>query len=106
MCGARNLKFFLCVFLKLTPNMNLFSVKIPKKSMSGFFKFTLICLLTVYAPIELTRAIIINEIILNLHPSIPTWQFVAEIGVIWTLYMVAMVIIRRGKWLKWQWSKT
>lgn len=60
----------------------------------------LIILLTIYAPLELTRVIIANELVLNLHPLIPSWQFIAELGVFWTLYVAGMVIIGRFLWLK------
>ena len=54
----------------------------------------LICLLTVYAPIELTWVIIDHEFIHNLS-AIPKWQFVAEMSIFWVFYMIGLIVIYR-----------
>lgn len=59
----------------------------------------LVVLCTVYAPIELTRVIVINELILDLH-AIPHWQFIAELTVFWNFYVAGIVIVGRKIWLK------
>lgn len=61
----------------------------------------LVCLLTIYAPVELTRVIVINELIQNIHPEISPWQFIAELVFLWVLYAGAMALVyRRWRWLK------
>lgn len=58
-----------------------------------------LCSLTVYAPIELTRLIVIGELIQNIHPEIAPWQFITELIILWTFYIWAMFFIyRRFKW--------
>lgn len=54
----------------------------------------LVCVLTVYAPIEITRIIVINEHIRNIHTDTrPLWQFTTEIIFIWVSYVLAMVLV-------------
>ena len=60
--------------------------------------FVPVILLTIYAPIELTR-VIINEFVLNLHTT-SHWQFIAELSILWSFYVSAMVIIGRYLCLK------
>ena len=52
----------------------------------------LICLLTIYAPLELTRVIVINALV-NKIWAIPAWQFILEISLQWALYVTAMIIV-------------
>lgn len=47
---------------------------------------TLVCFLTLYAPIELTRVIIVWGL---------TAKFVIEISVIWVLYLGAIAILTK-----------
>ncbi len=54
----------------------------------------LIFLLTVYAPLELTRVIIAGLKWSN-YWGIPMWQFMLEIALFWILYLVGMVLIYR-----------
>jgi len=55
----------------------------------------LIIFLTIYAPIELTRVIIVNEFVLRLHPDMSIWGFTLELIEFWSFYVIAMVIIWR-----------
>lgn len=59
----------------------------------------LIILLTIYAPLELSRLIIayLNH---TFH-----WQSIAELVFLWSFYVAAIVIIGSGKWLKIQIGK-
>lgn len=57
----------------------------------------MIIVLTLYAPIELTRIIVVNEFRLHLS-DIPHWQFILELCFFWGAYIAAMVIT--GKRLK------
>ena len=53
----------------------------------------LVCLLTIYAPLELTRMIVLEVFILRLHPSIPNWNFLVELGFLWIFYIAGMVVV-------------
>jgi len=53
----------------------------------------LVILLTMYAPIELTRCIILNELILRLHPKVSVETFVFEIAFLWNFYLTGMMIV-------------
>lgn len=58
----------------------------------------LIIVLTIYAPLELTRVIVINALINHIYDR-PEWQFVAEIAMFWALYVIGMVLVyKRIKW--------
>ncbi len=53
-----------------------------------------IILLTIYAPLELTRIIVINCFIRRLYVDIvPMWEFIAELILLWGFYIGAMVIV-------------
>ena len=58
-----------------------------------YLLLVLVCVLTVYAPLELTRVIVLSELILRLHPEIEVWQFILEIALIWVLYFTGMAIV-------------
>ena len=62
--------------------------------MKGELLALLICLLTVYAPIELT-VVIANELTLNLHPTIAPWQFIFELTFIWLFYIGGLSLVWR-----------
>ena len=49
----------------------------------------LICFLTLYAPLELTR-IILGDLELWGRPA---WHFVAEIAFIWIMYLIGMFLV-------------
>jgi len=55
----------------------------------------LICLLTIYAPLELTRVIIVDLEATVRYWNIPAWQFILEICFIWSFYIAGMVIVYR-----------
>lgn len=55
----------------------------------------LIILLTIYAPIELTRIII-----RDMFPVYPKGEFVFEIAFLWLCYLSAMITVRRLIWVK------
>jgi len=66
----------------------------PKRSRMSVGLLTLaICLFTLYPPVELTRVIIINELILDAHPTIPSWEFVLELCLFWLGYVTGIVIV-------------
>jgi hypothetical protein len=55
----------------------------------------LLFLLTVYPPLELTRVIIINELIVKAHPQYSAFDYCTEIAFIWACYLAALVIVWR-----------
>lgn len=57
------------------------------------FIWLLILGLTIYAPGELTLAIVNQGIELRLWPEIPVSSFLWEIGLMWAGYVLAMVVI-------------
>ena len=59
----------------------------------------LICALTIYAPIELTRVIVISALIKDTWVR-PDWQFILEIVLLWVMYLVGMFLVY--KVFKWQ----
>ena len=61
----------------------------------------LILLLTLYAPLELTRLIMGSKEIWSIQWGIPVWQFMLEIALIWIFYLVGMLVVyKRIKWNK------
>jgi len=56
----------------------------------------LICLLTIYAPLELTRCIIIGAFIARVWAD--TTPLIIELSLMWLGYIFAMVFI--GKWIR------
>ena len=62
----------------------------PKRSRTSASLWTmLICVLTLYAPVELTR------VILDWSAPIgrPVWHFMLEIAFIWVAYLIGMVLV-------------
>lgn len=60
----------------------------------------LICLLTLYAPAELTRVIFVDLERVSTYWGIPVWQFMLEIALFWIMYLVGMTLVyKRIKWL-------
>ncbi len=55
----------------------------------------LICLLTVYAPIELTWLIMVNKEIWSAYSGIPIWQFMLEMALFWVMYIVGIALVYR-----------
>ena len=55
----------------------------------------LIGLLTLYAPLELTRVILNSLDIWVPYWGIPVWQFILEIALFWVMYLAGMVIVYR-----------
>lgn len=53
----------------------------------------LTCFLTLYAPIELTRWILVT----STDWSRPAWHFVAEIAFIWAAYLIGMVLVYKRR---------
>ena len=53
----------------------------------------LICLLTLYAPLELTRVIIHWGLLGPFKDTIPASNFIFEISFMWLLYAIAIFII-------------
>jgi len=54
-----------------------------------------ICLLTVYAPIELTKVILVDLELTSAYWGVPVWQFTLEVCLIWTLYLAGMIVVCR-----------
>lgn len=52
----------------------------------------LIVILTIYAPIELTR-VIIRGLPNSAYWGIPVWQFLLEIAIFWLEYIAGMIIV-------------
>ena len=59
----------------------------------------LIIVLTIYSPIELTRVIIVNEIIFRFYENIPVWRFMFECAFIWIFYLSAVLVLLKLKGL-------
>ena len=55
----------------------------------------LICLLTVYAPLELTKVILVDLELTSAYWGVPVWQFILEVCLIWIMYIVGMTIVYR-----------
>ena len=60
-------------------------------TLSSALWLLLICLLTVYAPIELSRGIIYG-ITHNLYP-IPDYLFIGEMAVFWVMYIGGLIVV-------------
>jgi hypothetical protein len=56
-----------------------------------YLLFGLLIAGTAYPILELSRLIIIVEIILRMHPEIPVYEFYVEIVVMWLFYIFVMV---------------
>ena len=61
--------------------------------MGKFLIILLVILLTLYPIVELTRVIVISEIILRVHPEIPQSQFITELVVMWLFYLGIIPIL-------------
>ena len=67
-----------------------FGMSMPKRSRTLASLWTLlICVLTIYAPVELTRVILVG---LEFW-SRPVWHFMLEIAFIWVAYLIAMILV-------------
>ncbi len=55
----------------------------------------LICVLTLYAPIELTRVILVYCQSQSAPIGRPVWQFMLEIAFIWVAYLIGMVLVHK-----------
>ncbi len=53
----------------------------------------LICALTLYAPLELTRVILNYLESQSTYWGRPVWQFMLEIAFIWIAYLIAMFLV-------------
>jgi len=53
----------------------------------------LICLLTIYAPLELTKGILDNLELTSAYWDIPVWQFMLEIALFWIMYLVGIILV-------------
>ncbi len=53
----------------------------------------LICVLTIYAPIELTRWMLVNLERLSTYWGRPVWQYMLEITFFWAAYLIGMVLV-------------
>ena len=66
----------------------------PKRSRTSASLWTLlICVLTIYAPIELTRVILDYLESQSAPIGRPVWQFMLEIAFIWVGWLVAMILV-------------
>lgn len=63
-----------------------------------WLKLALVCFLTLYAPIELTRVIIQFAFVKRLWAG--GWEFEFEIVFIWVCYISAMALV--AKWMEFE----